>query len=165
MKNISRLIILSLLIFMLISAFAGCLNPPGIESVQQRFYKNQTDIQTVTTFLIDTYANGDNVYIDRADGTMSVTHRTDNRYVTEKVKIEDLAVLHAIDCLIGGEQYNRIRKSDNTVLFLQWNRFFGAGCGVLFIIDGSEKPSIQYLTELVPIADTGWYYYISDPDA
>jgi hypothetical protein len=36
------------------------------------------------------------------------------------------------------------------------------GCGVACAINDQDLPDIQYVTELLPMENEGWYYYVSD---
>ena len=131
--------------------------PPDVASVEEHFRNNQEDIQIVVDFIINTEYSS--ISINTADGTMLADLKT--------VQIENEDVNSAIKRLLGNtpgdsKQYYSIYKSLNTIDFSQWSGPHDNGCGVAYSLSGEFPPIIQYCTELVPLTEEGWYYYIDD---
>jgi hypothetical protein len=134
--------------------FSACLgkSPLDIQTVQQTFSDYYEDIHTVTQFLADLEYR--NAYI-RDDGENMQADLVD-------VPIGDAEVSAAAKRLL--EAYVSISKIGNTIHLLQWS---GAdvGCGIAYSINGTDAPEIQCMTELTPLAEDGWFYYVSDYNA
>lgn len=142
----------------LCTILTGCFSePPDVASVEEHFRNNQEDIQTVVDFIINSEFSS--VSISTADGTMLAD--------LERVEIENEDVNSAIKRLLGHKpgdrrQYYSIYRSLNTIEFSQWSNSHDIGCGLAYSISGEFPPIIQYCTELVPLTEEGWYYYIDD---
>ena len=127
--------------------------PPEVETVESVFYENIDNINTIVRFM---EASGyTDIYINETDGTMQAD--------LEELEIEDEAVNAAISQLIGTETYRLISKHGETIRFLQWSAFIkDIGCGITYTIDDAITPDIQYVTQLQPLKEPGWYYYVAD---
>lgn len=155
-------IIYSLFLMVSLCAFlSGCSSkPPDVASVEEHFRNNQEDILTVVDFIINSEYSS--ISIDTADGTMFAD--------LETVKIENEDVNNAIKRLLGhtlgnSRQYYSIYRSINTIILHQWKNTHDCGCGIAYSISGEFPPIIQYCTELVPLSEEGWYYYVDDYNA
>lgn len=161
MKRVFRITYSLLLVLFLCYILTSCSpEPPDVASVEEHFRNNQEDIQTVVDFIINLEYSS--ISIDTADGTMLAD--------LETVEIEDEDVNNAIKRLLGrtlgnSSQYYSIYRSLNTIDFSQWSSPQDIGCGVAYSISGEFPPIIQYCTELVPLSEEGWYYYVDDYNA
>ena len=161
MKRIFQIAYSLLLVLFLCYTLTGCSSePPDVASVEEHFQNNQEDIQTVVDFIINSEYSS--VSIDTADGMMFAD--------LKMVEIENEGVNSAIKRLLGhrlggSRQYYSIYRSMNTIEFFQWKNTHDCGCGVAYSISGKIPPIIQYCTELVPLSEEGWYYYVDDYNA
>lgn len=139
-------------------SLAGCVSsPPDVATVEAHFQDNYEDIQIVVDFMVNTEYR--TIDIDTADRTMLAD--------LERVEIANVAVNGAVERLLGesiwdNKQYDYIYKSGNTIIFPQWDGAQDIGCGIAYSINETDHPRIQYCTELVPLSQTGWYYYVDD---
>lgn len=153
MKRVVKISIILLLCLNL----TGCRqSAPTAESVEEKFFENYDDIQMVVDFMLNT-GYGD-VYIDSADGTMFAD--------LETMTISDETVNNSVERLIRGQpgsegQYYGFYKISHTIEILQW-KYMEVGCGIAYTTSETLLPKIQYCTELVPLAEAGWYYYVAD---
>ena len=150
MKRIFFIIMISLLI---ISTLNGCSAVPDREDVQQIYDQDQHYISVVVEYL-------------GASEYKSMTIRNTSGYVgTEDgdIKITDRTVLDAIEYLMGKQDYYYIGKYDHTVKFEVWYRTRGQiACGFTCSTNDNKKPYIQYATELTPMDEEGWFYFVDD---
>ena len=126
--------------------------PPGIKTVQSQMDENINDIQSVVDFLKK--SDYEKIYITNADGTMNADFKNE--------QIADINVCLAVNHLFQDNQYLKICKDGNTVYLLQWKGLRDIGCGIAYTINGVDIPVIAYSTELLPLSNDGWFYYISD---
>lgn len=161
MKKVFRIICSLFLIMSICSILIGCSSePPDVVFVEEHFRNNQEDIQTVVDFILSTEYSS--VIIDTTDGTMLAD--------LETVEINKENVNGAIKRLLGetlgdSRQYYSIYRSLNTIKLSQWENAHDCGCGVAYAIYDGVAPVIQYCTELVPLSEDGWYYYVDDYNA
>lgn len=149
-----RFVLLFVLLLICVGMIAGCCRstPPNIDTVQQVFDRNRDDLQTVAHFLKNSGYN--NVYITERNGTMIADLNV--------VLISEPKILLAIDRLLSTENFYNICKVDNTVYLLHWKGLQDIGCGIAYSIDKWTVPYIEYVTELSPLSDGRWFYYVSD---
>ena len=154
------LLSISIVVFSCI-LLTGCLSsPPDAESVDARFQNNYEDIQIVVDFVID--SEYQDIHINTTDGMMWADFET--------VEISNEEVNSAINRLLGrsfwgDRQYLAIYKSGHTISLPQWSGPQDNGCGVACYITEVMLPRIEYCTELTPLSQTGWYYYVDDYNA
>lgn len=152
-----KLRLLSLSVFLLVFGFVlvGCHYgiPPSIETVQTHFDDNFEDVRNVVSFLQD--AEYKNIYITEPNGTMNADLNI--------VSISDPIIIDTVNRLLGGNHYYSISKRGDTICFLQWKGFIrDIGCGIAYTTVGIDLPEIEYCTQLLPLSNTGWFYYVSD---
>lgn len=149
-----KIIFICLLSALLImTVCAGCQStPPTVEAVEQRFTENYADILTIVSFMVN--SGHEDIYIKDCSGKMYVDF--------EWINIADSSVNASIDNLLGAGLYQRIDKSGNTICFEQWDGLQDIGCGIAYSINGNDPPEVQFMTELVPLSQDGWYYYVDD---
>ena len=81
------------------------------------------------------------------------------------VSISDNDVCNAIRRLFKNNTYLQISKMDQTISFLQWTGLRDIGCGILFSKNVEESIESEFITELVPLSEKDWFYYVSDYNA
>ena len=126
--------------------------PPSINAVRNQFLSNKDEINVIVEYMID--SGYEDIYISSADGFMLAD--------LVEIKIHDEECGAAIKKLIQGNEYIHIAKNSNTIYFLQWRGLKDIGCGITYSINRTDAPEIQFATELVPLFDDGWFYYMSD---
>ena len=135
--------------------FSAVNTPPGLDEVQSIFDKNREDILLLTSFLIE--SDCDKIYI--ADSSAQIkADFTD-------LAISDDRVCNAIDHLLKKGTFIKISKLGGTISFLQWTGPRDIGCGVIYSTNLEESIDKEWLTELSPLSDTHWFYYVSDYNA
>lgn len=149
---IIALILLTVLLIILVSSCHGYNTPPSVSYVKNKFILNHNEINVIVEYMIN--AGYEDIYISSADGFMIAD--------LMKIQICDESFLAAVKKLIQDNAYIHISKNGNTISFLQWRGIKDIGCGVAYSINGINAPDIQFMTELVPIFDAGWFYYVSD---
>ncbi len=158
MKNALRFFLSVYLIAFSCFVLTGCFSsPPDVETVETQFKDNYEDIQLVVDFIIGT--DYQSIQINTTDGTMWADFET--------VEILDDAVNGAVERLLGRSfmdegKYHFIYKSGHTIYLPQWSSSQDIGCGVAYSINETDLPRIQYCTELMPLIEKGWYYYVDD---
>lgn len=133
----------------------GCTqieSPPSIESVQNHYQEHREDIQIIIN--IFTASNYEHISIRNNDGTMLADLNI--------VSIDDKEVFSAVDSLLANGAYHHIIKNENTIYLLQWKGIRDIGCGIAYSINRVDNPQIEFETQLVPLSDDGWFYYVSD---
>lgn len=158
MKRCLLCVYLLLLVASVCAVLISCSSAiPDVKAVESHFQNNYEDIQIVVDFI--TNLEYSSVDISSADGTMLAD--------LETMKIEDENVNSAVKRLLGTplakeRQYYSVYKSGNTIEFCQWSSPHDIGCGIAYSINETYTPRIQYCTELVPLSQSGWYYYVDD---
>jgi hypothetical protein len=81
---------------------------------------------------------------------------------TGRVLINDKDVVGALNVLFK-QKYHIIGKSGNGISFLRWSNL-DAGRGIVYSLDGSapDESSLPFLTEIKPLSEEGWYFYVED---
>jgi hypothetical protein len=127
-------------------------SPPSIKFVQNHYQEYSEDIQIILNFMLS--FDYEDIYILDNGGTLLAD-------LTE-VAIDDKEVSNAIDRLFTSRAYYHIIKNGDTIYLLQWKGLRDVGCGIAYSINENDTPEIEYVTQLVPFSDDGWFYYVSD---
>jgi hypothetical protein len=133
------------------------MEPPKIDKVEKVFQKYYDDIQIVVDLMVS--LDYEVVIID-SDGRTGLVNTDGYHFESVEVAL-DTKTEETINRLLS-EGYEQIVKNNNTIQFRQWSRFNDVGCGIAYSINSVDKPEIQYLTELTPLGQDGWYYYVDD---
>lgn len=165
MKKCKSIIGLSIICFLLILSLTGCkllislswvhmqLNsPPNANAVEELYIDNKEDIHTVVLFLEN--LKYQDIYIDTFDGEMLAD--------MTQLAINDYEVVSAIKCLFENNMFKSISKHGNTISLSHWSGLQDIGCGIAYSINGVDRPEVQFMTELVPLTEDGWFYYVDD---
>ena len=128
--------------------------PPSVEDVDSFVAENWSDISTVNDYLLDLGAR--DAYITRSNGSILID--------LDRLKIEDDAVMKAVRSLWkNGCKGIDMHIERNAISYTIWTRLSSqAACGFEYAIDHSLIPEAQYQTELVPLSEDGWYYYLAE---
>lgn len=133
-------------------AWAVNLPPPTVETVEERFNENYDDILAVVSFMANSGYE-----------KIQIRNCSEKMYADLKwVAITESSINAATKELLGTELYKGIYKRGNTIEVLQWTSSQSVSCGIAYTINGIDPPDIQYMTEIVPLAKDGWYYYVAD---
>ena len=144
-------------IFLLISGLllTGCLNrtPPSKEKIHAVFQKSYSDIHIITQYLLSSKYNL--MFYPTSDGKLFADF--------ERLPL-DPSIKDAVHSLIKGRKVIQISKNfeNNAIVFEMWTDQMECECGIVYAINNGRKPTVQYLTLLKPLPETGWYYYVSD---
>lgn len=155
MKKYFRVICASMVAVILSSLCIGCsgLNtPPDKNTVQQVFDDHYEDIMLLVSFM-ETSGYKD-IIISDASGTIFADF--------SHLQIQDSDVGNAIEHLLKKGPYIKIAKLDGTISMLQWTGLQDIGCGVLYSENIEESIDVEFVTELIPLSEEGWFYYVSD---
>jgi hypothetical protein len=158
MKNKRPFLYLFLIIGIIVALLVGCKDvnsPPSVSYVQKRYQEHSEDIQVIIDFLSS--SDYEDVYISDSAGTMLAD--------LNEVLIEDPSASKAIDNIIDAKAYQHINKNGNTISLLQWKGIRDIGCGIAYTINGIDAPEIEFATQIIPLSDDGWFYYVSDYNA
>lgn len=132
------------------------LKPPDKDDTEKYFDQEKNDLFLVTEYL--TKLEWSEIYINKSDFRKNILYIG---VAANEVKIDEEEVATAIVRLVKKRNYKVIKKNGNTIYFEKW--FFGEECrGIAYSINRKDKPVIEYLTELEPLSENGWYYYEAD---
>lgn len=129
--------------------------PPDKNTVQQVFDDHYEEIMSLFSFMETSEYN--HISISDASGTIFADF--------SHVQIQDNDVCNAIKHLLKKGPYLHISKIDKTVIMRQWTGLQDIGCGVLYSQNIEESIDVEFITELIPLSEEGWFYYISDYNA
>lgn len=148
----NKWIALILLLVVLGSILPACAGSDALldtNRAQKILQDNHNDINIVTDFLSELdYCN---VYI-RDDGEYMQADLVD-------IYIDDSRVSEATKRLL--DTYVNINKIGNTIYLLQV-KGPDIGYGIAYSINGIDAPEVQHMTELTPLTEDGWFFYVSD---
>ena len=148
-------IMYAITIFLIASLlFQGCTSintPPSADSVKKAYLANKENIIIVINYMIDSGYN--DIQIRDASGMIWADF--------EDVQIADASVIEALCNLF--ETYKFINKNGMTITLLQWTApVRDIGCGLCYSLLPSTLPKVEYATEMIKIAESDWYYYVSN---
>jgi len=127
-------------------------NPRINENRMERIFIEDYELLVdVLAFLVN--LGPETVFIrdDMGSGEMSIGGK--------RIEIGDADAIIAINKL-KSRGFRAIEMDGNTVSFLRWS-MRNRGRGIAFSLDGNE-PVLPFLTRLVPLSKTYWYYYEED---
>ena len=78
------------------------------------------------------------------------------------IDIGDEDVIEAVYTLFR-QGYGEISKGGNIIVFQRWSNL-DAGRGIVYSINGNtpREDEINFLVEILPLSQEGWYFYIED---
>ena len=128
--------------------------PPSAEEVDQFVEKHKEEIESVNDYLLEL-----------GDLDASISHKDGSILVElEHQKIENETVRKAIRTLWrNGCIWITKYTSDNAITYTIWKRTYDeAEGGFVYAIDLTKLPDVQFRTELTPLSQAGWYYYLAE---
>lgn len=145
-KTIKICIILVIILFALYILFqvfggmyiGGLFNPPMSEENMIELFDKDKEILIAST---DELSEKKDIYLCLDDDSYK----------------DDLT---EIDKELYDRGYEVISKNDSFVSYQKWSNL-DAGSGFVYSYNG-EKPSLQFMTKLIPLNEIGWYYYEED---
>lgn len=141
-----------ILICLCLTSCCGVNDPPKFSSVQNDFVYHKDDIQLVLDYLLN--CDYENIYIMEEKGKVYADF--------QEYEIDESAVKEAVKRLVESGDFVDISKQGGTVIFEMWNGMLDIGCGAAYSIEKNTLPEIQFQTELIPLSEAGWYYYVYD---
>ena len=130
------------------------MTSPSVEDVESFVTENWNDISVINDYLLEL---GDrDAYISDNDGSILIE--------LHDGKIEDDAVMQSVQSLWkkGCDSIYKNRER-NSISYSLWHRTMGGvECGFEYAIDHTLFPEVQYQTEMNPLSEEGWYYYLSE---
>lgn len=157
MKKSRKRIIIGLSIVVVIVVITGlilgavyALLPPNVHKAENAFKNDRELLEMVISYLENSEYESINIHKSMNSGKMHVN--------TIILNIEDETVVKAIDTLFDKCGYDMIDKNGNTIYFQRWTRLMDFGSGIIYSINKTDKPVLQYQTKLVPLSVDGWYY-------
>lgn len=138
---------ISTILLCLIFLLNGCGNimePPTAQELEAVFRKYQQEFQTVGEYLLA--EEDDHVTIFSGQDLKSAASDVQSAENTLKVQTGCYS----------------IHRNGSTVTFVLWSRFMDVGCGIAYTTSTSPEPEMQYLSQLEPLSEPGWYYYVED---
>ena len=148
---------LTVALFVVFFSACSTMEPPDITVVEDVFQECYDDIQIVVDYLMDSEYESISIDADSRSGLKD----TDGYHIESVELVLDSKTEEAVQRLLCGE-YEHIDKIGNTIEIVQWNWLNDVSCGVAFTINAQDLPEIQYVTELTPMKEDGWYYYVAD---
>lgn len=138
--------------------FNGCIKnaPPNVDEIYREFQENQKDFQLIADYFLDT--DYESIFINRGDEFFWADF---HQYPFVEV---DGNVYSTISYMFNEKGYLGISKNSTQlgVEFRMWTDNRSIDCGVVYAISSDTEPQPEFVTELVPLPEEGWYYYVSD---
>jgi hypothetical protein len=133
---------------------------PSKDAIEKSYEQNKADLLIVAEYVKS--MEYDSIYISSNDGTVFVSD-SQTGSVGTNIEIDDPMVTSAANHLFQASRYNMISAVKNEFIAFQTWSTRDKGCGIAYSLNGNE-PAIEFLTELAPLSELGWYYYVSDFD-
>ena len=152
---ISFIVTIVLIFFFFVMKLFSANTPPDKYAVQNSFDENKDDFLLITSFLQN--SRFDDIYISDSGGQVIAD--------LTSLHISNDEVCNAILRLFESGTCMRINKMDTTISFLQWVGLHDSGCGIIYSENIGESIEREWLTEVIPLEEENWFYYISDYNA
>ena len=120
-------------------------------NAERTFQRDKSKFNIIIEFLIKSdygIITINEIYCE--EGTMLVGNKL--------VDINDESISKTIDDLLGIRGYEKIARYGNTIYFEKWG-LLDASAGIAYSIDETKSIDIPYLTQSIPLSQSGWYYY------
>jgi len=137
---------------------------PDFRSVERNFQRNGEDFVIVRDFLAAQHHTRIQVLRnDRRNVEMILGH---SRMLggESMAQIDDEVVLASLNTL-HWHGYRWIYRLDCRIFFVRRDSFY-AHSGIVYFMDGNAPPEdirlTLYMTEVVPLHESGWYFYVVD---
>jgi len=150
MKKYSLLALVFSIVF-LCSCVDVFNTPPDLSVIQAKFDENKDDIELVISSA--EFSQYDDLYFSEPNGEALSGLR--------RIPIQNTEVCEAINRLLKKGNYENINKKGEGVCLLQWSGM-DIGCGIIFSDNIEKSIDDFWLTEVKPMSDDGWYYYVSN---
>ena len=178
MNRYIKILIAVLCIPLSVCAFSGCglfgKRPPGEDKMKAVFDENEAAFRASAKYLLsfeDKFSNLENVYITKPDEITVYTRRPGTVYLDKQTvkpegdDAEHISALFKASCksigMSGSANINS--NSPNSIYYRMWTATAkDIDCGIAISKDEGGTPKTEFMTELSPISDDGWYYYVSD---
>ena len=156
----SIIIFITALVLGLILSGLNDLAMPDKDEVKKYFDRDKKEFVIIMEYL--SKAPGSSIYIDEPGEYMRISYSNEKFVGFENEKIEDKAVIKAINWLFKRRGYKKINKEGYTIDFQRWSGVIDVTIGIAYSISEKDEPVLQYLTKLEPLSEDGWYYYEED---
>lgn len=149
-------------------------DPPTVEEIKKSFSEHEADFQAIADYLIMTCADlpdfesatikdgkitqyrlaPNGVQLGKTETSVADSPIADSCKRLKQAGCKDIGM-----CISG-------KETQNVVCFTMWSRDVKqAECGIAYSVNGTDPPVIQFQTELSPIANDRWYYFLADYEA
>lgn len=132
------------------------LTPPDEDKMEEYFKRDKNDFAVITEYLAD--SSYSYITINKSDsqrGTMFTG--ADTQYE----KIEDEAVIDALNRLFRDRGYRLVGRDNDTIFFQKWAHFEKER-GIAYLLNGEDKPVIEFMVKAEMLSEEGWFYYETD---
>lgn len=157
--NFRWIIVLTALIMLVVGSIwitVYAILPPDIEEVEECFQEDKVDL----AFVVEYLRGADYEYISINKSELEeglIFTGAGTRYQ----KIENASVIEVLDRLLSWGGYNRITKSNQTIIFEKWD-WFEMDRGIAYPLCEENQPVVEFLIKAEPLSESGWYYYEAD---
>ena len=157
MKRITLLIKVLGILLMIVVICQSCtalMTLPKADTAEHFLTGHKEELQILAEYLVK--QNYSTIYIDRADGTALAN--------LVQVKIEDDAVLKSLNTIFRDGCIDIYKDtSKNSIQFMLWKRTRDeADAGLLFAVVPNKQPEAEFQTEIEPLTEDRWYYYLAE---
>lgn len=144
------------LLVVLVWIAVNAILPPDQKAMEKCFQEDRSDLALAADYLsridygyvvIDESGLDENVMFTGAD--------------TRYQNMNDPSFTAVLNRLLGWGGYNRITKSDGTIVFEKWG-FGDMDRGIAYPITEGTRPNVEFLIKAEPLSENGWYYYEAD---
>lgn len=154
MNRKKRSLILFILAIFAIILLSGCSTQrkPGKEAAESYLQHDLNDLQNMAQWMQSTKYD-------------SIAFWSYEEYML--AGIEKLPIAEAIHPTLDrlykkGYQFISMKREANTIEFEYWWNVHDQGCGLAYVMEGDDKPEVQFMTECDQLSVDGWYYYYTD---
>lgn len=153
-KRSGKILVTLILVVVHCASCSSAILPPNSSNVESFFRNHEKELQILTKYIAE--QDCETFYIFQTDGTATAD--------LKHIKIKNDAVLQSIESIISDgciDIYKDTTK--NSIQFILWKRTRDeADCGLLYALTSEKAPKAEFQTEIAPLSEDGWYYYLAE---
>ena len=127
--------------------------PPDVKKMDKIFQMGYKELKTLKNYLCPF----DYCFIESKKNNKKYII---NAYNTKKEVTNQRAVA-SLDKIFNELNFKYVTKYNNTTCFVKWE-WGERRLGIAYVINDIETPIIDFLIELQPLSEQGWYYFEAD---
>jgi len=134
------------------------LRAPNATRMERDLIRYRESMDTIIKYLISSTFSQATIW--RAN--MSDDGNVELSVAGRRFAVEDSEAAEAV-CYLFRRGFRVISINEQVVSFQRWSNL-NAGRGIAFSADGStpDKATFEFLIELTPLSEAGWYFFVED---